>query len=109
MKDYLRFLYSYDDDKIMVLPVEPPVVRCSVSGARVREGERPEARPRYREKFGHREMSIEYARLVPPIRRHSVASLFRECYQSENYPFFRTTGWANHARYSNYICSYGEC
>lgn len=64
VEDHDWFSYNYEDGKIMLLPEEPPWVRRSVSGFEEREGGRLEIRPKYREEFTHRGMSLEYARLV---------------------------------------------
>lgn len=52
----------------MVLLAESSLVRCILSGAKVREGGWPEVRPRYREEFEHLEKPLENAHLV--WRRH---------------------------------------
>lgn len=49
LKDQELFPYNYDKGKIMVLPAEPPLVRCSASGAKKREGGQLEVKPRYQE------------------------------------------------------------
>lgn len=58
------FPYSNDDDKIILLPEELPLVRCSASSFEARESGRLEIRPKYREEFAHRGISMECARLV---------------------------------------------
>lgn len=57
-------LYNYDEGKILVLPAEQPLVRLSASDAKVREVVRLGVKPRYREKFAHRGMCMDYERLV---------------------------------------------
>lgn len=64
MADQDWLSYSYEDGRIMVLPEQLPLVRCSASGAKVHEGGRLEIRPKYREKIAHRGMSTEYAGLM---------------------------------------------
>lgn len=58
------FRYNFKDDRIMVLPEEPSLIRCSASGVIMREGGRPEIRPKYQEEFANCGISMEYARLV---------------------------------------------
>lgn len=57
-----RFPYNYDEGKIIVLPAEPPLVRCCASGAEVPEGGQPEVDQKYREDFTIYGMFREYAR-----------------------------------------------
>lgn len=47
MVDQERFMFYYDERKIMLVSAKPPVVRHSASGAEVRDGGRLEVRTRY--------------------------------------------------------------
>lgn len=64
MEDQEWFSYSYDEGRIIHLPAELPLVRRGTSGPGVPEGGRLEFRPKYRENFAHRGVSIECAPLV---------------------------------------------
>lgn len=64
MNDQVLFPYNYDEGRIIVLPGDPSLVSRSASGAEVREGGRPEAKPSFQEDLANRGMSMEYARLV---------------------------------------------
>lgn len=60
-EDQKWFPYNYDESTIMELAPKLPLSCRSASGAKVREGEQLEAKPRYREEGAHRGMSINYA------------------------------------------------
>lgn len=53
LDDLEWFPCNYDEGKIMVLPSKLTLARRSASGDAVREGERPEAKPRYQEELGY--------------------------------------------------------